>query len=134
MGRVARVSRTASFWLAAGVTLLVSHDAVFLVQVGPGKALADALTDAGHGHAYWANASVLLLAGGTVVAALWFVRMAILWRADGGLPRAVPEEKRGGDARSPTGFGSSCWSLSRSRFRRASSTRSPMVISSALAR
>ena len=134
MGRATRVSRTASFWLAAGVGLLVSHDAVFLVQVGTGKALADVLTDAGHGHAYWANASVLVLAGGTVVAALWFVRMAILRRADGGLPRAVPEAETW--RRRALVHWVRLFVLSRSppRFRSASSTRSPMVISSAWAR
>ena len=90
-GRAARIGRTASFWLAAGVALLVSHDAVFVVQLGPGKALAAALSDAGYGHAYLTNASVLLLIGGVIGAALWLVRLAVLRRAVGGPPQAIPE-------------------------------------------
>jgi hypothetical protein len=84
------MGRTASFWLAAGIALLISHDAVFLVQLGPGRALAAALSDAGHGHAYWANASSLLLTGGAIAAALWLVRLAVLRRAGGGPPQDVP--------------------------------------------
>ncbi len=57
-----------AFWALAGVALLVSHDAIFLVQRGPGEALTRALRTAGHG--YWGVASALLAAAG-ILAAIW---------------------------------------------------------------
>lgn len=56
-----------AFWALAAIALLVSHDATFLVQIGPGEALARALREAGH--AYWGAASVALLLIGLVAAA-----------------------------------------------------------------
>ncbi len=56
----------AAFWTLAAVALLVSHDAVFLVQLGPGESLARALRDAGHD--YWGVATVALVAAGLVAA------------------------------------------------------------------
>ena len=55
-----------AFWALAGVALLVSHDAVFLAQMGPGEALARTLRTAGH--AYWGVASVAVAIIGTVTA------------------------------------------------------------------
>jgi hypothetical protein len=55
---IARIRGPVAFWAVAGVALLVSHDAVFLAQVGPGHALARALREAGH--EYWGIASLLL--------------------------------------------------------------------------
>jgi hypothetical protein len=56
-----------AFWALAGIALLVSHDAIFFVQYGPGEPLTRALRDAGH--AYWAVASLAVAAIGAVVAA-----------------------------------------------------------------
>jgi hypothetical protein len=58
------------FWALAGLALLLSHDAVFAAQIGPGEALTRALRTAGHD--YWGLASMgLALVGAT--AALWAV-------------------------------------------------------------
>ncbi len=57
-----------AFWALTGVSLLVAHDAIFLVQAGPGEDLAATLRTAGHG--YWALAS-LALAVTAIVAATW---------------------------------------------------------------
>ena len=83
--RAARLTRRLSFWFAAGVALLASHDAVFLVQLGPGHALANALRDAGHG--YWGAASALLLLGGGVGAAIWLTRLRALRQVAGNAPQ-----------------------------------------------
>jgi hypothetical protein len=67
MSVIARLLRSRSrfaFWALAGVTLLVSHDAVFLAQTGPGAAFAAALRDAGHG--YWGMASIGLALTGSM--------------------------------------------------------------------
>lgn len=74
--RAGQLIRRASFWLAAGVALLVAHDAVFAAQMGPGLTLTRALRDAGH--AYWGLASTLLLVGGATAGALWLARIAVL--------------------------------------------------------
>jgi hypothetical protein len=74
-----------AFWALAGATLLVSHNAVFLAQTGPGAPLAEALRDAGHG--YWGVASIgLALIGsmgalGTVLRVRHLRRRAALLRA-----------------------------------------------------
>lgn len=47
-----------AFWAAALAALIVSHDAVFLVQVGPGAGLTAALR--GAAHEYWGTASALV--------------------------------------------------------------------------
>ena len=49
-----------AFWGLAALALFVAHDAVFLAQIGPGKALVAELRTAGHG--YWTSASLLLIA------------------------------------------------------------------------
>ncbi len=58
-----------AFWALAGIGLLVSHDAVFLAQVGPGEELTRLLRGAGHD--YWGAASAILVLVGVaaVVAA-----------------------------------------------------------------
>lgn len=68
-----------AFWALAAVSLLVSHDAIWLVQLGAGEDLAAALRSGGHG--YWGVASVALgvsgLAGVTAVGRhLWHLRRA----------------------------------------------------------
>jgi hypothetical protein len=56
-----------AFWALAGIALLVSHDAIFFVQYGPGESLTRALREAGH--AYWTLASVAVAVVGALVAA-----------------------------------------------------------------
>jgi hypothetical protein len=87
MRLVRRLPPRLAFWALAGVALLVSHDAIWLAQVGPGEALTSALRHGGH--AYWDTASRALTAFG-LVAGLWAaVRLLRLRRRafDG---RAVP--------------------------------------------
>lgn len=55
------------FWALAGLALLLSHDAVFAAQMGPGEALTRTLRTAGHD--YWGVASVALATIGVAVAA-----------------------------------------------------------------
>ena len=74
----ARFRGPISFWALAGIALLVSHDAVYLVQVGPGERLAAALRTASHD--YWWAASLGLIALGTVAGAASLVRLALLRR------------------------------------------------------
>jgi hypothetical protein len=67
--RLGRAPGRLAFWALAGVALLVSHDAVYLAQVGPGSELANSLRTAGHG--YWGIASLgLALAGVTATTAV----------------------------------------------------------------
>jgi hypothetical protein len=64
----ARFRGPVAFWAAAGVSLLVSHDAVYLARLGPGHALAQTLRAAGHD--YWGTASLaLVLIGGVALGA-----------------------------------------------------------------
>lgn len=67
-----------AFWALAGIALLVSHDAIFLAQIGPGEALAQVLRTAGHG--YWGVASLALAAIGLVVAMAVALRLRHLRR------------------------------------------------------
>src|SRR5688572_30297750 len=53
-----RIPPRLAFWALAGVALFLSHDAIFLVQIGPGEGLARALREASHG--YWESASLIL--------------------------------------------------------------------------
>ncbi len=62
----------------AGVALFLSHDAIFLVQVGPGDALARALREAGHD--YWGVASLVLAVIGVAVGASAILRLRSLRR------------------------------------------------------
>jgi hypothetical protein len=71
----------AARWLAIGLVLVVSHDAVFLVQHGPGRGLTTALQSSDHG--YWTVLSVLLILGGLAAAGIWLGRLAMLRRAAG---------------------------------------------------
>ena len=57
-----------AFWALAAIALLVSHDATYLVQIGPGETLAATLREAGHG--YWGAVSAVLLAV-ALAAAAW---------------------------------------------------------------
>jgi hypothetical protein len=57
-----------AFWALAGGALLISHDATWLAQIGPGEALTAALRHGGHD--YWGAASAALTLTG-LVAATW---------------------------------------------------------------
>lgn len=89
--RLVRLRGPIAFWALAGLALLVSHDAVFLAQIGPGEALTAALRGAGHD--YWGAASLLLVGIAGLVSALTLVRLARLRRhaaALGAIGRARP--------------------------------------------
>lgn len=81
-----------AFWALAAVALLVSHDATFLVQVGPGAALARALREAGHG--YWGVASVVLLLVGLAAGAGMAIRLLALRRRAHDLAAEAPAVRR----------------------------------------
>ncbi len=66
------------FWALAGMALLVSHDAIFLAQLGPGEGLTRALRAAGH--EYWGLASVGLVVIGLAAAAIVALRLVRLRR------------------------------------------------------
>jgi hypothetical protein len=72
---IARALRTrVAFWTLAGVALLAAHDAIYLAQIGPGGALADALRTAGHGYWGWASLGLTSLAVIAGVVALARIR------------------------------------------------------------
>ncbi len=64
-----------ALWALAGLALLVSHDAVYLAQVGPGESLTALLRTAGHG--YWGIASTVLV--GLALAAATAATVRIVW-------------------------------------------------------
>ncbi len=66
------------FWALAGLALLLSHDAVFAAQIGPGEALTRELRTAGHD--YWGIASVALATIGVAAALSVVVRLQRLNR------------------------------------------------------
>ncbi len=74
------------FGLLAAACLLVGHNAVYLVELGPGERLAQELRHAGH--AYWPAASLLLGAGAALLALLVIRRLLHLTDTARGLPRA----------------------------------------------
>ena len=76
---IACVRGPVAFWAVAGVALLISHDAVFLAQVGPGHELARALREAGH--EYWGIASLVLAATGVAALAATLIRLRGLRRS-----------------------------------------------------
>lgn len=78
MTDLSRARGPIAFWALAGVALLVSHDAVFLAQVGPGERLTAALRGAGHD--YWGAASLVLVAIAALAALAVLTRLARLRR------------------------------------------------------
>ena len=80
---IASIRGPVAFWAVAGVALLVSHDAVFLAQVGPGNALARVLREAGH--EYWGIASLGLGTVGVATLMATLVRLRALRRSVGAL-------------------------------------------------
>jgi hypothetical protein len=84
-----------AFWALAGLALLVAHDAVYLVQVGPGQSLVAELRTAGHG--YWAWASIGLAAIAFIAGVSSWLRMHRLrYRASalGATPATAPYARR----------------------------------------
>ena len=69
-----RITPRLAFWVLAAVTLLVSHDLIFLVQFGPGESLATTLRSAQHGYWTWVSLAILV---GAAAAALVTVRRAV---------------------------------------------------------
>lgn len=83
-----RIPRTAlAFWALAGVAQLVSHDLIWMVQMGPGERLATALRGAGHG--YWGAASTALAVVGLVTLLAVIARLIGLRRRAGDLGASV---------------------------------------------
>ena len=72
-----------AFWALAGLALFVAHDAIYLIQIGPGEALAATLRTAGHG--YWGWASLVLSAVALVAGISICLRMRHLRRRASGL-------------------------------------------------
>ena len=66
---LARVPRGVAFWALAGAALLVSHDAIFLVQLGPGEDLTRALRAAGHDYWGWASLALAVIGAAAGVGA-----------------------------------------------------------------
>ncbi len=101
MRSVRRLPPRMAFWALAGVALLISHDATWLAQVGPGETLTSALRHGGHG--YWGAASAALTAVG-ILAATWAgFRLYRLGRRASGNPAperpdAVPYARRAAGA------------------------------------
>lgn len=84
----ARIPTRFAFWALAGVALVLSHDVIFLVQLGPGESLVRILRTAGHD--YWGVASLVLAAIGSVVATRAIVRIHLLRRRAATLGVARP--------------------------------------------
>jgi hypothetical protein len=89
-----RIPPRLAFWAMAGVALFVSHDAIFLVQLGPGESLTRALREAGHD--YWAPASLALAIIGLAAAAGVWVRLLALRRRAAALGAAPGTATRAG--------------------------------------
>jgi hypothetical protein len=86
----ARLRGPIAFWALAGMALLVSHDAVFLVQMGPGERLTAALRTVGHD--YWGAASIVLVGVATLAGAITLARLAMLRRRAAELS-AIPQAR-----------------------------------------
>jgi hypothetical protein len=63
-----RLPTSVVFWTLAAVTLLISHDAIWLIQIGPGQDLASALRAMQHGYLVAASVAILLVAVGAALA------------------------------------------------------------------
>jgi hypothetical protein len=66
------------FWGLAGIALLVAHDLIWLVQMGPGEELARSLREGGH--RYWSAASLGLAAIGMATLVGIGIRLLVLRR------------------------------------------------------
>jgi hypothetical protein len=84
-----------AFWATAGIALLLSHNAVYLFQVGPGEPLVAALREAAHG--YWSAASAGLALIGLTAVAVVLIELRKL--------RRQARELRAHASRAAQGFG-----------------------------
>lgn len=83
-----------AFWALAGAVLVVSHDVIFVVQLGPGEELVRALRHAAHD--YWGTASVALAVAGVAGAIAFALRIRELRRRAAALgASAAPLRPRG---------------------------------------
>lgn len=89
---ITRVRGPVAFWAVVGVASLISHDAVFLAQVGPGNELARALREAGH--EYWAIASLALATIGVAALVATLLRLRSLRRSAATIGAAPAELSR----------------------------------------
>jgi hypothetical protein len=87
-----RGRRGIAFWVVAAACLVAAHDLVYLVQLGPGRALADTLRVAGHG--YWPMLSGAIAAGAVALVARTAWRLHRLRRRARGL-RGPTAPRRG---------------------------------------
>lgn len=92
MPRLPSIPARLVFWGLAAASLVVSHDAVWTLQVGPGKALADAMRHAGHD--YWGPASVGIAAAVALVAFVTLRRLVRLARRADELNASRPSVAR----------------------------------------
>jgi hypothetical protein len=76
--RLPRLSPRVAFWGLVALALLVSHDTVWALQVGPGERLAEALRHSGHD--YWDIASLGIAAVAAIVAIVSILRLHHLRR------------------------------------------------------
>lgn len=76
--RLLSIPPRVAFWVLAGLALVIGHDAIFLVQMGPGEALTRALRDAGHG--YWGAASAVVAVVGVAAGLACMARLVLLRR------------------------------------------------------
>ena len=76
--RATRSRSGLAFWALGASALVVSHDAVFIIQDGPGHALATALRQGAH--EYWALVSIGLALLGLAVGVRGMVRLLRLRR------------------------------------------------------
>ena len=94
MRRLPRIPGRLAFWGLAAAALLVSHDGVWMLQVGPGQALAEAMRHAGHD--YWGAASIGIAVVFGLVGFVTLRRLMLLRRhADAvGASDALPPRRR----------------------------------------
>ena len=88
----ARIPRGVAFWALAAVALLLSHDAIFLVPLGPGEELTRALRAAGHDYWGWASLALVGIGGAAGIAAV--LRLRSLRRRVEQLPAARAARQR----------------------------------------
>jgi hypothetical protein len=74
----ARLRGPIAFWALAGLAVLVSHDAIFLAQLGPGERLTAALRSVGHD--YWGAASLALVIIAVLAGSITLARLVRLGR------------------------------------------------------
>ncbi len=91
-GLLHRLSPRVAFWGLAALALLVSHDAVWTLQVGPGERLAQALRHSGHD--YWGMVSLGIAAVAVIVAVISILRLHLLRRRADALDPAGASVRR----------------------------------------